>query len=240
MSIFSGRKVKIGAGIIGALIVLGGLLWYYQQQGFIKIFPTAEERAMKKILEIDRSKFRPAEGLDPQVFEGEIKKLEEQKAKVLSDPGNAQLWFDFGYTKEFLNDHEGAILAWEKSFALQPFNFVTAQNLGNTYQYFIKDWAKAEFYYRKVLELRPDHPQAYQGLIDLYRYNWPGRKSEVEPLLLEAIKNDPKNKLPYYITLVEFFADAGNVEKAKSYLAEVRALDESKVPDLLETYPILK
>ena len=240
MSILSGRKVKIGAGIIGVLIVLGGLLWYYQQQGFIKIFPTSEERQIKKILEIDRSKFRSAQGLDPQAFEEEIKKLEEKKVKVLSDPSNAQLWFDFGYTKEFLNDHEGAILAWEKSFALQPLNFVTAQNLGNTYQYFIKNWEKAEFYYGKVLELRPDHPQAYQGLIDLYRYNWPEKKDQFEPTLLQAIEKDPQNKLPYYISLVEFFADAGNVEKAKSYLAEVRALDESKVPELLETYPILK
>src|SRR3989344_4822645 len=168
MSILSEKRVKIGAGVIGALIVLGGLLWYYQQQGFIKIFPTSEERAMKKILDIDRSKFRPAEGLDSQVFEEEIKKLEGEKAKVLSDPGNAQLWFDFGYTKEFLNDHEGAILAWEKSFALQPLNFVTAQNLGNTYQYFIKDWAKSEFFYLNAIEIRPDFTTAYSGLIDLY------------------------------------------------------------------------
>ncbi|OGZ11145.1 MAG: hypothetical protein A3B25_00125 [Candidatus Ryanbacteria bacterium RIFCSPLOWO2_01_FULL_48_26] len=240
MSIFARRKVKIGASVAGGLILVFLLLLYYQGQGFIKIFSTAEERAMKKILTIDRSKFRPAEGLDPQVFEEEIKKLEEEKAKVLSDPGNAQLWFDFGYTKEFLNDHQGAILAWEKSFALQPLNFVTAQNLGNTYQYFIKDWEKAEFYYGKVLELRPDHPQAYQGLIDLYRYNWPGRKSQVEPLLLAAIKNDPENKLPYNISLVEFFADENDAAKAKIYLENVRELDESQVPELVETYPILK
>ena len=233
-------KAKKIAAIIAGAGLLFALLLYYQGQGFIKIFPTAEERQMKKILEIDRSKFRPAQGLDSQGFGAEIKKLEGGKAKVLSDPGNAQLWFDFGYTKEFLNDHEGAILAWEKSFALQELNFVTAQNLGNTYQYFIKDWAKAEFYYRKVLELRPDHPQAYQGLIDLYRYNWPEKKDQFEPTLLQAIEKDPQNKLPYYISLVEFFADAGNVEKAKSYLAEVRALDESKIPDLLETYPVLK
>ena len=233
-------KAKKIAAIIAGAGLLFALLLYYQGQGFIKIFPTAEERQMKKILEIDRSKFRPAQGLDSQVFEEEIKKLEGEKAKVLSDPGNAQLWFDYGYTKEFLNDHEGAILAWEKSFAIQPFNFVTAQNLGNTYQYFIKNWERAEFYYRKVLELRPDHPQAYQGLIDLYRYNWPEKKDQFEPILLQAIAKDPQNKLPYYISLVEFFADAGNVEKAKSYLVEVRALDESKVPELLETYPILK
>ena len=110
----------------------------------------------------------------------------------------------------------------------------------NTYQYFIKDWEKAEFYYGKVLELRPDHPQAYQGLIDLYRYNWPGRKSQVEPLLLAAIKNDPENKLPYNISLVEFFADENDAAKAKIYLENVRELDESQVPELVETYPILK
>ena len=226
--------------VAGGLTLVFLLLWYYQGQGFIKIFPTREERVMKKILEIDRSKFRSAEGLDLQVFESEIKKLEEEKAKVLADPGNAQLWFNFGYTKEFLNDHQGAIAAWEKSLELQPLNFVTAQNLGNTYQYFIKDWGKAEFYYGKVLELRPDHPQAYQGLIDLYRYNWPSKKNQVEPLLLEAIKNDPENKLPYYITLVEFFADEKDADKAKSYLEAVRVLDKSKVPELLESYPILK
>lgn len=234
------KKVKIASAALGGLIVLTGILWYYQQQGFVKIFPTAEDRRVKRILEIDRAKFTPAEGLAPETFEAEIGKLEEQKQRILKNLKDADAWFDFGYTKEFLNDHEGAVGAWEKSFELQTLNFVTAANLGNTYQYFLKDWEKAEFYYGKALEVRPDLTQAYQGLLDLYRYNWPGKKNHVEPLLLEAIKNDSPNKLPYYIALVEFFAGEGNAEKAKTYLQKVRELDESEIAELIEAYPILR
>lgn len=237
---FRDKKIIIPSAILLALILIGGLLWYYQKQGLIKIFPTREDREFKRILSIDRSKFKPAQGVTTEQLEAEIKNLEERKRKVEADPNNAQTWFDFGYTKEFLNDHEGAALAWERAFELQPLSFLIAVNLANDYQYFLKNYERAEFYYRKAIEVRPDYTQAYQGLSDLYRFNWKEKQDKFEPLMVEAIKNDPQNANAYTTTLVEFFAQTGNVSRAKEYLALLKEVDPAGAQELIQTYPVLK
>lgn len=236
----SNKKVTVFVSIIIGIFLVLGLLWYYQSQGVIKVFPTPEERDASKILVIDRSKFKAAEGLDPKKFEEEIAKLEDLKKKVLSNLQDPVAWFNFGYAKDFLNDHEGAVAAWKKAFELQPLNFVTALNLGNVYQYFLKDPNQAEYYYKKALEIKPDYTGAYIGLMDVYRYNLKDKKSEFEPLCLAAVKNDALNAVTYYTGLVEFFVGEGNLAKARGYLAKIRDLKPASAADLEATYPALK
>ncbi|MBI4053853.1 MAG: hypothetical protein HY397_00820 [Candidatus Doudnabacteria bacterium] len=231
------KKVLIITAV--ALAVLG-LLYFYQQQGFVKIFPTRQDREIKKILEIDRSKFQPAEGLTAEQFEAEIKELEKRRQRVLDNPDNADAWFDFGYTKDFLNDHAGAVAAWEKSYELQPLSFLITGNLANTYQYFLRDFVKAEVYYKKTLELKPDLTGAYSGLLDLYRFNLPDKKDQVEPLALQAAENDPANSGHYYSTLVDFFMRDSDIVKAKEYLKKIQFVRPDLVGEILETYPALR
>ncbi len=237
---FQEKKVYLPFAIILGIVLILGLLWYYQGQGILKIFPTREDREIKKILQIDRSKFKAAQGLSQEQFESEIKRLEERKQKIIDNPQDAQAWFDFGYTKEFLNDHEGAVASWEKSFALQPLNFVTAANLANTYQYFLKNYERAEFYYRKALEIRPGYTPAYQGLSDLYRFNWSEKSDLFEPLMFEAIKNDPDNANAYTASLVEFFVRKNDLARAREYLALLKEVSSDTAQELIETYPALK
>ncbi len=234
------KKIAIAGAIILGLGLVLGLLWYYQQQGFLKIFPTTEDRRIKKLLRIDEAKFQPAQGLSEEEFRAEIQKLYERREQVRQKPEEPVAWFNFGYQREFLNDHEGAVGAWEQAFKLQPLNFVTALNLGNTYQYFLKNYERAEFYYEKALALQPSYTSAYQGLLDLYRFNWKEKQNQVEPLLLEAVKNDPANELTYYTALVEFFAASNEPGKAKLYLLEVKRLQPEVAEELLETYPSLR
>lgn len=240
MTILKNKKLFIPSAITLGTILILGLLWYYQSQGILKIFPTREDRETKRILEIDRSKFIAAQGLTTEQFEAEIKTLEERQQKVLENPQDAQAWFEFGYSKEFLNDHEGAVLAWEKSFALQPLNFVTAANLANTYQYFLKNYERSEFYYRKTLEIRSGYTPAYQGLSDLYRFNWQEKSDLFEPLMFEAIKNDPENANAYTANLVDFFARKNDIAKAREYLALLLEASPGLANELIETYPALK
>jgi tetratricopeptide (TPR) repeat protein len=234
------KIILLTLGVIAGLGLVFGLLVYFQSQGLIKIFPTARDREIKQILKIDRTKFKPAEGLPPEKFEEAIKKLSELRQKVLDNREDAKAWFDFGYAKEFLNDHEGATRAWEKSFALQPLNFMTAGNLANVYQYFLKDYPKAEFYYLKALEVKPDYTSAYQGLSDLYRFNWQEEEDKVEPLLQEALEKDPANQQAYYSILVEFFARKNDFAKAKEYLAKLRQIKPEAANQLVESYPGLR
>ncbi|MDP3741436.1 MAG: hypothetical protein Q8R08_03895 [bacterium] len=234
------QKKYIPLFVVAGIAVLFGILWYFQSQGVIKIFPSKEDRRIQKILTIDESKFTPAEGLPAETFDAEINKLYEQKEKVLENPQNAQLWFDFAYTKQFLNDHEGAILSWEKSLELQPLNFLTAGNLGNTYQYFLKNYDKAEFYYLEALKIRPNYTIAFQGLLDIYRYNVPEKQGQIEPLMQLAIKNDPANEAAYYYVLADFFLSQNDMTKGKEYYEIVKSLNPEGAIELEETYPQVK
>ena len=235
------RKIIIAVSTVVGLGLVFGLLVYYQNQGYIKIFPTDEDKERNKILEIDRSKFAPAEGLPAEKFEEKIKDLEKYKQAVLSNPQDSQAWFIFGQTKEFLNDHAGAVAAWEKAYQLQPLNFVTSVNLANSYQYFIKDYNRAEYYYKKTIETKPDLTAAYQGLMDLYRYNFKEKRAEFEPTIELAVKNDPQNSAQYYSSLVEFLVEKGDSgAHAKEVLEKVRSLDSKAYEDLIAAYPSLK
>jgi len=239
LSIIKVRKIALIAAVVAVLVLMG--LWYYQRQGFIKIFPTREDRAVKKILTIDETKLKGPVGLTDEQAAAEKQKLYESRDKVLANQDDAKAWFDYGFSKEFWNDHESAVAAWERSFALQPLNFVTALNLGNTYQYFLKDAPRAEYYYEKVLELQPDYTSAHQGIIDLYRFNWPEKRGETERVVLRAIKGDPGNTVAYNVILVEFFAlEGGNITKAKQYLEEVRRLKPEDAAELVANYPELQ
>lgn len=228
-----------GIAVVVVVLVTAGL-WYYQKQGFLKVFPTREDRTIKKILVIDESKLRAPEGLTEEQFQSERQKLYENRDRVLANRTDAKAWFDYGYSKEFWNDHESAVAAWEKAYALQDLNFVTTLNLANAYQYFLKNWEKAEFYYLKTLELQPDYTLAFQGLTDLYRFNWAEKQGEVESAYLRAARNDSSNAGEYYANLVEFFVRREDgFNKAKQYLEEVKKLKPEAVADLLAAYPEL-
>lgn len=237
------KKIILSIAIVlGGTIIILGVLAYYQKQGLVHVFPDAEDRAIKRALEIDESKFIPPQGTSQEAFQKKIKELWDQKKIVLQDTKSSPEWFTFGSIKEFLNDHEGAVLAWEIAYKIQQYNFVTAMNLANNYQYFIKDYPKAEFYYYKTLELRPDFTSAYEGLMDLYRYNWKEKNSEYESLVLKAIEKDSTNIAAYTIHLVEFFASekTQNIIKAKEYLSQIRKLKPEEADRLLQDYPILQ
>ncbi len=224
-----------------ALAVLG-ILWYYQSQGVIKIFPTKTELEAGKILTIDREKFTPPENASEEKVETAIQNLYKLKEAILKDPTKSDLWTEFGYYKDYLNDLDGAALAYKKALEVGPYNTVPAANLGSLYLYFKKDYEQAEYYYLYVLEIEKDSNTAFEGLMDLYRYADGTRTEKYEPLVLKAINDDSANKLRYYGQLVEFFADTPtkNIEKAKGYLAEVQKLDQAQANTLIKRFPELK
>lgn len=238
---FSKKRNVIIIAVLAGIILILGLIWYYQSQGLVKIFPTSEDLQIRKALVIDRSKFTSPDGLTEQKKQEALAQLEDLKAKLQKDPKDATNWFTFGGVKDFFNDHEGAVVAWKIAFALQPLNYVAAGNIGNAYQYFLKDYPQSEFYYKKALEIKPDYTVVYQGLMDLYRFNYKEKRGDYEPLVLSAAKNDPANETKYYVALVDFYArDNNNLVKAKEYLKIVRNLSQSSADELVKDYPQLK
>lgn len=235
------KNIKIILGVVAGVIILLALAWYYQQQGLIKIFPTAEERSISQALKVDESKFTFAEGLTQEQKETKLAELYSARDKAENNPQDPTAWFTFGLQKSFFNDHTGAVEAWEITYQLSP-DFRTALNLGNEYQYFIKDYPKAEFYYLAAIEFKPDLTSAYQALLDLYHFNLKEKSSEHEAIALKAIEKDPLNATAYYATLVEFYIRPENRDdiKAQEYLAILKGMNAAAAAQLVESYPELE
>jgi len=229
------------ATIILAVLAITGLLFYYQKQGLVNIIPTAQEQTVSQLLKIDKSKFKPAEGESEADFQKEIEQLEVLRDQLKNDNENAALWFTYASSKHYLNDHEGAVAAWEYAFTLAPSDFRIPLNLGNTYQYFLKKTDLAEANYLKALEIRPDLTLAYQGLMDLYMFNWKEKSDKYEPLMLDAIQKDAPNKRVYIEGLIDFFvrSDLKDLSKAKKYLADLKVIDSNKANELIAAFPEL-
>lgn len=230
---------KIGIAVGGVVIVLA-VLYYFQSQGLVKIFPSSEERNIKKILEIDETQFVPAQGLSEEDFQAKIAELYEWKETVLEDPTNVNSWMRFGNVKEFLNDHAGAIEAWKKVVELQPPNFVALNNIATNYQYFLKNYPEAEKYYLLAIQANGGYTSAYQGLMDLYHFNYKEKQDLYEPIVLMAIANDSSNAPSYYSALVRFFARNGNFEKAREYMPQLTELKPEAAADFQEEFPKLR
>ena len=230
------RKIFVG---LGAVVLIFLVLIYLQSQGFIKIFPTSEERNIAKILKIDESEFEPAVGLSEEAFRAKIDEAYGWRETVLEDPTDANSWMRFGNVLEFLNDHAGAIRAWEKVLEFQELNFVASQNIATNYQYFLLDFPKAEENYLQALAIRPDYTTAYQGIMDLYRFNFTEKRDLFLPLVLTAIANDFSNESFYYRELVDFYARDGKFEEARLYLDDVERLKPESADELRQDYPEL-
>jgi len=234
------NKPKIILIIVTAAAVIVGLLWYYQSEGFIKIFPTSQDREISRALEIDEDGFSSPEGLSQVDYDTKLQELYDLKEEVEDNTEDANLWLRFGNGLAYFSDHEGAIAAWKQTLRLQPVNFIAAGNIGFSSQYFIKDYPQAETYYRQALDADPTLTTAYQGLTDLYRYNWLEKRVELESLLVEAANNDPENATAYLRILIVTQLEDGRVEEAKGYLGQLEQKDPVVAEELREEHPELQ
>jgi len=236
------KNFKIIIGVIIILLVIAGIVFYFKNSGSFNLASNSVSPELQTLLEIDESKFVEPEGLTQADYDQASANLKNVRNLIIKDPTDAQSWFDFGYFKEFFNDHTGAVAAWKKSLEIGPYNYVAWLDVANADQYFLKNYAEAETSYLKVLEIKSDITSAYRGLMDLYQFNWKEQQDKYEPLVLEAIAKDPNSKEIYYSNLVEFFASSStqNLTKARKYLAEVKKMNPASAEQLVETYPVLK
>lgn len=198
--------------IISLLVLISGLLiigWSLTRQD-------EENNQAYEILSIDESYFKFKDRLEPEDYQEALDQLNLGKEQIEKDSQGPIAWYYFGYYKNYLGDREGARLAWEEAFELNPKRFTTSNNLADLYANYIKDYDRAEFFYLKSLDITPNY-SGYMKLADLYQYKIPEKKEKIEPLLLEAAEKDPDNKLDYFRYLAEYFEKEGYQQKIDEY-----------------------
>lgn len=153
------RAMMVGGGIAGILLVAGGILWY---QGLL-----GGERALRlkisgnaELLELyDKARAR----------EKEIAQSSEPKASWYLTLGlDWKSIAELGGPKEFF---EKSLSVYEQGidkFGQQ--NILFYINAGNIARR-LDDFAKAERYYRKAMDLSPADESGYISLAELYEYS---------------------------------------------------------------------
>lgn len=164
-------------------------------------------------------------------FPAEARPMVEQKVKELTDlinadpQGSIAPWLDLAIEYKMIGDYEGAEHVWAYLVDAYPGDAVAAHNLGNLYHLFMKDYPKAEEYYKVAIQRAPTHAIHYIGLHELYKYSYKQDTSAAADTLKEALQKVPGDA-DLSMTLGMYYKEKGSNEEAITYLTQAR--DEAK------------
>lgn len=218
------KKIYIITGLIILLFLAGLSTWYFLGIDKNQKNQQNQKQDEYQILSINKAYFKYKDDFSEEKYQKTLDQLKQNKQKLKEKPQDPGAWFDFGYYKKLLGDKEGAKLAWEKAFEYNPKKFATSNNLGDLYVNPFKNYERAEFFYLKALELKPNY-SVYYKLADLYQYKLKEKQDRIEPLLKEAIKKLPNNKKDFLIYLYDFYEDQENQEKMEEYKSKIQEID---------------
>lgn len=119
--------------------------------------------------------------------------MEQLVSELENTPYNATLWSELGLYRKEAGDYEGARLAWEFAYELQPENAVIAENLGVLYGYYLRDGSKSEEFFRVAILLEPKNIHLRLRLFELYRDVFKDKAKE-RAAIEEALKDNSDNQ----------------------------------------------
>lgn len=119
--------------------------------------------------------------------------MEQIIGELQKNPSNAALWSELGLYRKESGDYEGARLAWEFAYELQPENALIAENLGVLYGYYLKNGLKSEGFFRAAIALEPQNIHLWLRLFELYRDVLKDTK-KARSSIEEALKDNPGNE----------------------------------------------
>ena len=117
-------------------------------------------------------------------------KINDLSAKLKKDPALFNHWLELGRFRKMIGDNEGARQAWEYAGLISPSNYVSFNNLGELYGYYLKDLAKAEVNYKKAVSNGPDQIYLYRNFADFYRFVLKDT-AKAKTILEKGIKANP-------------------------------------------------
>ena len=119
---------------------------------------------------------------------------------IKKNPENGALWANLGMARKGIEDYVGAKEAYEHALKLMPNNSVVAENLGVVYSDYLKDYAKAEQYFRLAISIDPSVDYRYLRLFDMYLYGLKDT-AKAKAILQEGLRAIPGN--PSFKALLE-------------------------------------
>lgn len=197
------NKKQISLLVVG-IILLGGL-FLYRVMGF-------------------KTQFVSVPNIDVYYAASTTNGLFETLDILSKDSKDIDGWMAFAMNRKGAGDYLVARDAWEYVVSLNPLSFVTYNNLGDLYHYFLKDYRKAEKNLLKAIEVDPQHVSGYINLHDLYRLSYKTSGDSAEKILLrglEIIGND----IVLLSKLADYYKERGRFVEATAYYQ--RAADQA-------------
>lgn len=143
-------------------------------------------------------------------------------ARLKEDPMRADDWFNLGIYYHAANDFKGAEEVWLFLVKVVPNSAVPLDNLGKMYKFELKDFPKAESYFKQSIALNPDSTTPYFELFELYRYLYKTNTTAAVDIITEAGKKFTDNPDPHMI-LGSYYRDIQNYSGARAEFT--KALD---------------
>ena len=138
-------------------------------------------------------------------------------ATLKVDPTQLTDWLQLALLYHTANDFDGARLVWEFMTKVDPKDTTVYDNLGRLYSFDLKDYPKAEEYFKESIALDPKDTTPYYELFTLYRYSYKTDTTAAVDILMSWAKALPTDPQPYF-TLGLYYRDLGQVSDAKTAL----------------------
>ena len=222
------------AVVFTALAIAGAAWWFFMPENneSAPVDTSLQEVTGQKIAKPAERPSAPPTGADKFI---ELKntalkrEMPTEEIKALSsalerEPDYPKGWLQLGILRKFAGDYEGASLSWQYASVMRPADYIALNNLGDLYHYYLKDFQKAENYMRQAVAAKPDFISGYKNLHDLYVFSLKEKSALADDVLLEGIKNNPKD---YYLRtiLASYYKDQGQKDLARKYYEEALLLN---------------
>ena len=149
-------------------------------------------------------------------------------------PQDFDAWIALGGLRKNAGDYKGAAEDWQYMSALYPTNQISFTNLGDLYENYLKDYAKAESNYLISIKNSPSNAAVYRNLYDLY-YVYGYNKAKVEAVLKQGIAAAPK-AVDMQVLLARYYRDTGRTAEAKAeYSLAIKNAQSQGQTDLATT-----
>ncbi len=148
--------------------------------------------------------------------------IERIAATLKDDLSLYDSWLDLASYRKLAGDLAGAEEIWLYMAANWPGDRAAYENLGDLYHLYIRDYPRAERYYRRAIERDDTYSELYMKFHELYALSLSEKKDLADDILLEGLQ-----KLPGHVgllfTLAEYYSGEGDKIKARDYYGRVRA-----------------
>lgn len=123
-----------------------------------------------------------------------VKEIQSTSSFLKNNPKDTNGWISLGNLRKAIGDYLASIEYWNYASILQPNYHVPYNNLGNMYQYYLNDMAKAEENFKKMIEVSPNNEESYKNLFELYTMSYTQKENLALGVLEEGVKNVTHNE----------------------------------------------